>query len=132
MKRAFTILFFLIIGFAAQSQSDSIRGQQFQLKGKIVGKIELTPHCGVVAWGTVIEFEVTELIGMNYPKKKIGVIITCPEFYEGNFFEAGKTYQVVFSDKNQADFSWTIPNKDLLKKNSLPFDPYVVKIRKIS
>ena len=131
MKQTFTILLCLIIGTTAYAQSDSILGKQFQLTGKIVEKAQLTPHCGIIAWGTVIEFEVTELIGMSYPNKRIGIIITCPEFYKDNFFEPGKTYQVAFADKNQANFGWVIPNKDLLKKNSLSFDPYAVEIKKM-
>ena len=131
MKPTFTILFFLTIGFTAYAQTDTIRGKQYQLTGKIVGKVELTPGCGVFAWGTVIEFELKELIGMSYPNKTIGIIITCPEFYKENFFETGKTYQVVFSDKNQADFGWVIPNKDVLKKYGLQFEPYAVKVNKL-
>lgn len=131
MKQTLTILAFLTIGFAAYSQKDSILGKQFQLTGKITGRVQLTPPCGTIAWGTVIEFEVTELIGMSYPNKKIGIIVTCPEFYKDNFFKKGKTYQVVFSDKNQAGFEWVIPNKDLLKKNVLSFDPYAVSVKKV-
>jgi hypothetical protein len=113
------------------SQSDSIRGNQFYLTGKIAEKVQLTPHCGIIAWGTVIEFEVTELVGINYPRKTIGIIITCPEFYKNDYFEIGKTYQVVFSDRNQADFEWTIPNRDLLKKNNLSFYSYAIEIKKL-
>ena len=51
MKRIITILtliFMTAIGFA---QTDSIRGNQFELKGKIINEISLTPHCGTIAWG---------------------------------------------------------------------------------
>jgi hypothetical protein len=131
MKQIFAILFSLIIAFAAFSQTDSIRGKQFYLTGKIAGKVELTPPCGIFAWGTVMEFEVTKLEGISYSPKMIGIIITCPEFYKDNFFETGKTYQVVFSDKNQANFEWLILNKDLLKKNNLSFNPYAVEVKNI-
>ena len=131
MKQTFIILISLIIGFTAYSQTDSVRGKQFRLTGKAVKKVQLTPHCGIIAWGTVIEFEVIEVVGMTYPNKRIGIIITCPEFYKDKFFEKGKTYQVIFSDKNQADFGWVIPNKDILKKNSLSFDPYAVEVKKM-
>jgi hypothetical protein len=131
MKQTFAILFFLIIAFTAFAQTDSIREKQFHLTGKIAGKVELTPACGILAWGTVIEFEVTKLDGISYHQKMIGIIITCPEFYKDNFFETGKKYQVIFSDKNQASFGWMIPNKDLLKKYNLAFDPYAVEVKKI-
>ena len=125
------LLVFLIVGLKANSQEASIIGKQFQLIGKISGKVQLTPLCGTIAWGTVIEFEIAELRGISYPNKKIGIIVTCPEFYKDNFFEKGKTYKVIFSDRNQANFEWVIPDKDLLKKNALSFDPYAVSITKM-
>jgi hypothetical protein len=131
MKQLFPILVFLLIGFSSYSQTDSIVGKKFQLTGRIIEKVQMTPHCGIIAWGTVIEFQIIDLVGLTYPNKNIGVIVTCPEFYKDNFFERGKTYQVVFSDKNQAGFGWTIPNKELLSKNSIPFEPYVVSIKKL-
>lgn len=131
MRQAFSIIVFLIFGFIGYGQKDSILGRQFQLTGKIIEKVQLTPPCGTIAWGTVIEFAVIELTGMSYYNKRIGIIVTCPEFYKDNFFEKGKMYHVVFSDKNQAGFEWLIPNKGLLKKNALSFDPYAVSINKI-
>ena len=131
MKQAINIFFWLITGITAYGQTDTVRGKQFQLTGRIAGKVQLTPGCGIIAWGTVVEFEIIELSGMTYTKKNIGIIITCPEFYKKGFFEKGKTYQVVFSDKNQANFGWVIPNKDLLKKNGILFDPYAVSIKKM-
>jgi hypothetical protein len=118
------------MGFIANSQTDSIRGKQFQLTGRIIATVQLTPHCGILAWGTVVEFEVVELVGMSYLNKNLGIIITCPEFYKDISFEKGKTYQIVFSDKNQADFGWTIPNREVLKKNGLSFEPFAISIKK--
>lgn len=131
MKQTFTILLLLTIELIARGQTDPIRGKQFQLTGKIIGKVELPAHCGIIAWGTVIEFEVIELVGLSYSNKRIGIIITCPEFYGNKFFKPGKTYQIVFSDKNQANFEWVIPNKELLKKNGISFDPYAVSVEKM-
>ena len=131
MKQSFFIIFSLILSYSIFAQSDSIRGKQFQLTATIIEKAQLTPHCGTIAWGTVIKFKVTKIVGLNYPKENIGIIITCPEFYKEGFFEMGKQYQVVFSDKNQADFGWVIPNKDLLKINNLAFDPYAVDVKKL-
>jgi hypothetical protein len=131
MKLSFSILFTLILSHPVFAQSGSIRGNQFQLTGTIIEEVQLTPHCGVLAWGTVIKFRVTKITGLKYPQENIGIIITCPEFYENGFFEIGKRYHLVFSDKNQADFGWVIPNKDLLKINKLAFDPYVVDVKKL-
>ncbi len=131
MKQSLLTTFLLIIGLNACSQKDSIRENKLQLTGKIKTKVQMAPHCGTIAWGTVVDFDIIDLSGMSYPKKNIEIIITCPEFYKEKFFERGKTYQVVFSDTNQADFGWAIPNKDLLKKNKLSFDPYAVSIKKL-
>ena len=130
MKRTVTIVLCLIIELTAYSQTDSIRGKKFQLTGKMVEKVQLTPPCGIIAWGTVVVFEVIDLVGMKYPNKKLGIIITCPEFYHDQFFEKGKMYQIVFSDLNQASFGWLIPNRDLLKRNVLSFEPYAVSVKK--
>lgn len=131
MRHLFTISLFLFIACKPQLKSEDIRGNQFYLKGKIAEEVEITAGCGVIAWGTVIIFSISELKGMNYPSEKIGIVITCPQEYGKKFFEKGKTYKVTFSDKNQANFEWLIPNKDLLKKNCLSFDPYVIKVTKI-
>lgn len=131
MKQALLIAILFFFGCDSVSQKNEIRGNKFYLKGEIVGEVELTAYCGFIAWGTVIEFEIEKLIGMNYANKTIRLIITCPGDYEKNYFEIGKAYNIIFSDKNQASFKWLIRNKELLKKNSLPFEPYVVEIKKI-
>ncbi|SRR5258706_11750734 len=101
MKQTFTIIFLLIIGLTAYSQKDSIRGRQFQLTGKLIDTVQMTPLCGYFAFGTVVEFEVMDLVGMIYKNKNIGIIITCPrDLYKEGFFEKGKTYQVVFGHKS--------------------------------
>jgi hypothetical protein len=129
MKQALTIILSLIIAVTTFSQTDSIRGKQFQLTGKIINKVQKTPYCGVIAWGTVVEFEVINLVGMTYSNKSIGIVFTCPEKYSNDFLKKGKIFKVVFSDKNQADFGWTIPNIDLLLKNGLSFVPYLISVR---
>ena len=93
--------------------------------------MQQTPGCGLVAWATVVEFEVIKLTGMNYQNKELGIIFTCPENYSNSFFKKGNTYTVVFSDKNQTGFEWTIPNKDLLKKNGLSFEPYAISVKRM-
>lgn len=131
MKQSLIVILSLIIGLNGFSQKEATRGNKFQLTGKIKSKVQMTPYCGTIAWGTVVEFDILDLSGMTYSNKSIGIIVTCPEFYKEGFFEKGKTYQVVFSDENQADFGWAIPNKDLLKTNGISFEPYAVSIKKI-
>ena len=112
------------IGFA---QTDSIRGNQFELKGKIINEISLTPHCGYIAFGTVIELEIIEFSDSNYKLDSIGVIFTCPEFFEDGFFEVGKSYTITVADENQADFGWSIPNESILTKYKLSKKLWVIK-----
>ena len=121
------MIFVTAIGFA---QTDSIRGNQFELKGKIIKEISLTPHCGIVAWGTVIEFEIIEFSNSNYILDSICVIFTCPEFYDDGFFEVGKTYTITVADENQADFGWSIPNESILTKYKLDKRLWVIKADK--
>jgi hypothetical protein len=130
MKRIITILTLIFISAIGFGQTDSIRGNQFELKGKIINEISLTPHCGTFAWGTVIEFEIIEFSDSNYKLDSIGVVFTCPEFYEDGFFEVGKTYTITVADENQADFGWTIPNESILVKYNLAKKLWVIKADK--
>lgn len=115
----------------AFSQTDSVRGQQFELTGKIINEVELTPHCGIIAWGTVIEFEIVKFSKSDYKLTTIGLIFTCPEFYKDNFFQIGQTYNILVADQNQADFGWTIPNQSLLDKYKLDKKLWVIKADRI-
>jgi hypothetical protein len=104
-----------------------VRGQQFKLKGKIINEVSLTPGCGTIAWGAVIEFDIIEFSDSDYKSNVIGVIVTCPEFYKANFFQVGQTYTIILADENQADFGWTIPNASTLDKYKLKKRLWVVK-----
>lgn len=130
MIRIISTLSFLLFSLIGLSLADSIRGKKFELKGKIINEIPLTPHCGNLAFGTVIEFEIIEFSDSNYKRDTIGVIFTCPEFYENGFFEIGKTYVVTVADENQADFGWLIPNESVLTKYKLNKKLWVVKADK--
>ena len=130
MKRTIailTLMFFSVIGFG---QTDSIRGDNFELKGKIINEISLTPHCGYIAFGTVIEFQILEFSDSSYKQDSIGVIFTCPEFYKDGFFEVGKTYSITIADENQADFGWTILNESILSKYKLDKKLWVINADK--
>jgi hypothetical protein len=122
-----TLIFTATIGFA---QTDSIQGNQYELKGKIINEIALTPHCGTIAWGTVIEFEIIEFSKSDYTLDAIGVIFTCPEFQGDGFFEVGKIYTLTVLDENQAGFSWSIPNESLLEKYDLDKKLWAIGVEK--
>lgn len=130
MKSVITILTLIFLTANVFAQTDTIRGNQFELKGKIINEISLTPHCGTIAWGTVIEFEIIEFSDSNYKLDSIGVIFTCPEFYDDGFFEVGKTYTITVADENQADFGWTVPNESILTKYKLDKKLWVIKADK--
>lgn len=131
MKLAFTLIIFLLIGYSTYSQKTLIRGHEFLLIGKINNKVNRTPDCGQLAFAIIIEFEVIKIYELPYSNKSIEIIVPCPESYGKDFFVIGKTYKVVFSDQNQANFEWGIFDKDLLKKNKLSFHPYAVSIKKL-
>jgi hypothetical protein len=115
----------------AIAQSDSIKGNQYLLKGKFINEISLSPYCGGIAFATVIEFKIISFSDSSWHGKQIAVIFTCPEFYGKDFFERGKKYEVVVSDQNQVNFSWTIINGQVLKKYNLKYKPWVIKAKKI-
>lgn len=92
MKNVLSIIAFLLSAISIFAKSDSIRGQLFQLTGKMINEISMPPDCGLVAWGTVVEFQIIEFSDTSYKQDSIGVIFTCPEFYGDDFFEIGMTY----------------------------------------
>lgn len=130
MKKIILIFIWIFISTIGFGQSNSIRGNQFELKGVIINKVSMTPHCGTIAWGTVIEFKIIKYSDSNYKLDSIGLIFTCPEFYEDGFFEVGKTYSVIVADENQADFGWSIPNDSILTKYNLDKKLWVIKADK--
>ena len=132
MKQIIITFIFPILWFAAVAQNDPIiKGNQYYLQGKIINEVALTPHCGTIAWGTIVELEIQQFSDSSYHRKKIGVIFTCPEFYKNNFFQVGKTYDIKVADKNPASFDWAIPNKKLLDKYNLKFNLWVIDAKKI-
>ena len=132
MRYAFSILITVLTSTIGFCQNDSIRGNQFELVGKIIGEVSIPPHCGSFAWGTVVEFEISEFNDSTYQPDSIGVIFTCPEFYGEEFFEVGKAYKVIVADENQANFGWTIPNESILTKYDLDKRLWVLNAIKIS
>lgn len=126
------ILSILSLSFScAFAQEDDAKGNQFELKGKLIGEISLPPGCGVMAFGMVVEFEILEFSDENYTSENIAVIFTCPEFYDDEFFRVGDKYQVTIADENQASFGWTIPNISVLDKYQYKYHLYVIDAEKL-
>nr|WP_321453088.1 hypothetical protein [uncultured Carboxylicivirga sp.] len=127
MKTTITILALILISAIGFAQTDSIRGNRVELEGRLINEISMTPNCGYIAWATVIEVEIKKCSNSKYELDSVGVIVTCPEFYDNGFFKAGKTYTLEVSDENQADFGWTIPNDSILDKYNLDKRLWVIR-----
>lgn len=127
------IIITILVLFTATAfaQKDTIRGEQFELTGSIINTVSLPPHCGAVAWGTVVEFKVMKFSDLKYKSDTIAVIFTCPEFYKDNFFQVGQNYRMTVSNENQADFGWSIPNRSILENYHLNSELWVISAEKI-
>jgi len=130
MIKTITLIFFLFTTLIGFTQKDSFSNKEYKFKGRIINEITLTPHCGYMAFGTVIEFEIIEFSNSEYNSDTIGVIFTCPEFYKKNFFKVGEIYSLTLKEKNQATFTYSVPNINLLKKYNLDNYLLVVKAKK--
>jgi len=133
MKKRLIIVFLtiLLFGFVTSAQTDSIPEKTYLLKGKIINEKSLTPGCGYIKYGSVIEFIIIEFADITYSEKEIGVIIRCPEFYKDNFFEVGKLYEMTVSYEIIDSNSWTIPNLEQLEKYNLKSKLWAINTKKI-
>ena len=121
-NRIIIILTLLFCGINLNAQKDSTQKKLYTLKGKLVtGFDKLTPECGMLAWATIVEFEVIEFSDSEYSKKKIPIIFTCPDSNITEEFVVGKIYDLILTDKNQSDFEYTMleSKQDILTKYKL-------------
>lgn len=121
-----------LIGLKAAAQSDSLRGNQYFLRGTIINKVGLPTACGIIAWATVVELKVIWYSDTAYKQNEVAVIFTCPELYGRDFFKKGKTYDIKVADTNQADFGWSIINPDVLGKYNLKNKLWVITAKRIA
>lgn len=101
------------------AQTDSKKENEYLLKGKLVsGFDKVTPLCGILAWATVVEFEIIEFSDFAYVKKRIPVIFRCPNRKMSRQFKRGKKYELILTDDNLTENEWTMleSNKDILTK----------------
>ena len=133
MKSGIIILTILICGLTQNFQTDSKKETKYVLKGKLLNEFDgLTPLCGIVAWATVVEFEIIEFSDSEYLKKRIPIIFTCPSSNNNKQFEVGKTYELILTDKNPAEFEWTMleSKKEILNKYELKKKYWFVEKKK--
>lgn len=124
------VFLFILISSLTFAQASKIEGGEYEMTGKIINDITLPPGCGIIAFGIIIEFEIIDTNLKNYMNNQIPIIITCPEAYGKNFFKKNKTYKLIFSDKKQTDFSWTISNLSILEKYSFKKQFWLINIKK--
>ncbi|KPH12881.1 hypothetical protein [Chryseobacterium sp. ERMR1:04] len=123
-------LAFILISSAYSSQRTRIKGNKYEITGKLINNVSLPPNCGYFAFATVMEFEIISTTMKNYHDKVIPVIVRCPEFYGENFFKSDNIYNLKIADKKQADFSWTVSNINIARKYNLEKDLWVTNAEK--
>ncbi|MFZ4932114.1 hypothetical protein [Chryseobacterium sp. Mn2064] len=123
-----SIIFLLITSLSFSTRENKVR--KYEITGKIINEVILSPGCGYLAQATVIEFEIINSNLKNYPDKNIPIIIQCPEFYGDCFFEKNKTYTLHVMDKSGTDFGWTITNLSVQKKYNLEKKLWTISIKK--
>ena len=130
MKTGIIILTTLFCGLILNAQTDSIKGKEYILKGKLVNGFDgLTPLCGILAWATVVEFEIIEFSDSEYSKKLIPVIFTCPNSNFTNKFMEGKTYELILKENYSNESDWTMldSKKEILDKYELKKKYWYIK-----
>jgi hypothetical protein len=130
MKTGIIILTTLFCGLILNAQTDSIKGKEYILKGKLVNGFDgLTPLCGILAWATVVEFEIIEFSDSEYSKKLIPVIFTCPNSSFTNKFMEGKTYELILKENYSNESDWTMldSKKEILDKYELKKKYWYIK-----
>ena len=127
-----TAAFILCMFLCGIANAQATNGEDivYELKGKIVSDINLPPHCGVLAFSYVIEFEVVEVSGLPH-SNVIPVIVPCPEFYGENFFIKNESYTLKIADEDQVSYNWGIVGQHLLDKYHLEKDFYLVSAEKL-
>ncbi|WEK69795.1 MAG: hypothetical protein P0Y62_18545 [Candidatus Chryseobacterium colombiense] len=123
------VFLFTIINSLAFAQNKKIQGNEYEMTGKIINNVSLPPGCGYIAFGIIIEFEIIDTNFKNYTNNQIPIIITCPETYGKDFLKKNKTYKLIFSDKQQNDFGWTISNLGILEKYALKKQFWLITIK---
>lgn len=131
MKKIIALIAFAFTVITASAQEKEIIGNHFELKGKMICDVVMSPPCGILASAVVVEFQILEVSDGTLPPGNVGIIFTCPELFGKDFFKNGETYTITVADKNQASNGWLIANEEALDKYSLPNKLYAVKAEKV-
>ncbi|MFD2541065.1 hypothetical protein ACFSSB_01930 [Lacinutrix gracilariae] len=119
MKNLIIIISLFLFSLNSDSQVDIKLKNDYLLKGKLITKIDkLIPQCGILAWATIVEFEVIYFSDSSYSEKIIPVVIACPNPYKTGLYEIGNTYELVLSSNKWDISEWVFfeSSKELLTK----------------
>ncbi|KFE99669.1 hypothetical protein IX39_03115 [Chryseobacterium formosense] len=75
------VFLLVIISSLTFAQINKIKGNEYEMTGKIINDISLPPGCGYVAFGVVVEFEIINTNLKKFTNRRIPIIVTCPESY---------------------------------------------------
>ena len=130
MKNRIIIIVLLLCGLTLNAQTDSKNGTEYKLKGKLINGFDgLTPSCGILAWVTVVEFEILDFSYPEYKNKRIPVIFTCPNSKMSKSFKVGEIYELTLTDQNPAKFEWTMYESTKKILNSYKNNKYWYSVR---
>jgi len=130
MRHFLIIASFLLIEPALHGQSNTQKENRYTLKGRIINKNTLPPHCGTTSMGTLIQFEIIDFSDKAYSGKNIDVIISSPESFNEGFFETGKTYELKMSDQSKVSLGWAIPNEGSADHCPTNYTRWLISARK--
>lgn len=122
----------VMVSSNAFGQTDTATANWYHLTGRICSKVELTPHCGIFAFATVIELDIVYYSDTSYHGRRIAVIVTCPEMYKSGFFGKGNLYEMKIVDRNLAGFGWMIPNEYLIRKYKMKYEAWVAEAKQVN
>jgi hypothetical protein len=72
------ILYFALVASALYAQNNRAKNNFYLLKGKVISKKNMPPHCGTVGLGTVLELEIISFTDRSYTDKSISLVLTSP------------------------------------------------------
>lgn len=130
MRHFLIIATVFFIAPALYSQSNAQKENRYTLKGRIINKNTLPPHCGTTSMGTLLQIEIIDFSDKAYSSKIIDVIISRPESFNEGFFEAGKTYELRMSDQSKASLGWAIPNESSADHCPTNYTRWLISARK--
>ena len=133
MKNIVLIFIILFCGLKSYAQTDPKKAAEYNLKGKLITGFDgLTPLCGILAWATVVEFEIIEFTDTKYVGKKIPVVFTCPGSYHRDLFKVGNTYELILSTDKFDSSEWTFleDRQEILYKFDLEKEYFFVDTKR--